>query len=88
MDKKQWKGTPERCPKVLRKYAQVFNIENVHPSRVRYFYIFNFISIFFIDNQEHGGDLNEAVNAHFSEGDRNMYVPIMSVSLLFFFCPY
>lgn len=26
-----------------------------------------------IGNQEYGGNLNEAVNAHFIEGDRDMY---------------
>lgn len=27
-----------------------------------------------LNDQEHGGDLNEAVNAYFGEGDRTKYV--------------
>lgn len=35
--------------------------------------------------QEHGGDLNEAVDAHFSEGDRTMSVLSFFFFLVFMF---
>lgn len=37
-----------------------------------YFCIYPLHCLNIILCQEHGGNLNEAVNAHFSEGDRNL----------------
>lgn len=37
-------------------------------------------ALFVSCHQEHGGDLNEAVNAHFTEGDRTVLVlPLLAL---------
>lgn len=41
------------------------------------------MAFFLFDFQEHGGNLNQAVNSHFTEGDTNMSVSLNMQIMLF-----